>query len=165
MFEKLNIKTIKDYKLKHMDLTFTQLAFLNLGTQEFILLLFAFLIPVVLLLIVGVFYLLTLQSTLNAISVKNRKMPSGQVWLLLIPLFGLFWHFIIIRDLASSIHNEAVDRNIRINEPRPGYNIGLAMCILNCLFFIPGAGIAALILWILFWVKIAGYKTQLINNL
>jgi hypothetical protein len=143
----------------------TIIAFFNLGAQELILLFFITFIHGVLLLIACVFYILTLQSTLNSISINNRKMAPNQVWLLLIPIFGLVWHFFIIRDMASSIHDEAVNRNIQLNELKPAYNIGLAMCIVSCLFFVPGAFIATLVLWILYWVKISGYKNQLVNNL
>lgn len=146
-----------------MILPSTIVAFLGLGTQEFMLLLFIVFIPSVLFLIAFVFYILTLQSTLRLISIKNRKMPPNNVWLLLIPLFGLVWHFFVIRDMASSIHDEAIDKNIQLNEPKPAYDIGLAMCIVNCLIFVPGVFIAALILWILYWVKIAGYRNQLIQ--
>lgn len=91
-----------------------------------------------LLLIPKIFYLITLQSTFDAISVGNRKMPSGNVWLLLIPLFGIVWHFIIVNNLADSIRAEANSKGIKIGESRPAYNVGLAMCILNCLFFHSG---------------------------
>ena len=112
-----------------------------------------------------IFYLITLQSTLNTISSENRKMPSGNVWLLLIPLFGTIWHFIIVNNLADSIKAEANSKNLQLDEQRPGYTIGLAMCILNCLFFIPGlnvfTGLAGFICWIVYWVKINSYKNTL----
>jgi|SRR5690606_31525500 len=138
------------------------LAFLNLGPAEIILVL---VIPFVLFIIPFIFYILTLQATLSAISIKNRRMPPSNVWLLLIPVFGLIWHFVVVKDLASSISDEAVDRNIRLDEPSPAYNIGLGMCILNCLIFIPLVGIAALVLWIMYWVKISGYRNQLLQSI
>jgi hypothetical protein len=119
-----------------------------------------------LVLIPKIFYLISLQSTLDVISFGNRKMPSSNVWLLLIPLFGVVWHFIIVSNMADSIKAEADSKNITLSEPRPAYNIGLAMCILNCLFFIPGinifTGIASFVCWILYWVKINSYKNRLL---
>jgi hypothetical protein len=116
-------------------------------------------------LIPRIFYIVTLQSTLDTVSVENRKMPSGNVWLLLIPLFGTVWHFIVVNNLADSIAAEAKTNDIRIEESRPAYSVGLAMCILNCFFFIPGlnilTGIAGLVCWILYWVKISSYKNTL----
>lgn len=112
-----------------------------------------------------IFYLITLQSTLNSISPQNRAMQPGHVWLYLIPLFGLVWHFIIVNKLADSIKAEADYRNIQLDVKRPGYNIGLTMCILNCFFFIPILNIftalGGLVFWIMYWIKINEYKTEL----
>lgn len=136
------------------------------GTSEWALISIVILLSIGLLLIPRIFYLITLQSAFNAVSEENRKMPSAHVWLLLIPLFGIVWHFIVIDKLAGSISAEANAKGIQIAEPRPAYNIGLAMCILNCMFFIPGlnvlTGIAGLICWILYWVKITSYKNTLL---
>ena len=116
-------------------------------------------------LIPTIFYLITLQSTLEAISFENRKMPLSNVWLLLIPLFNLVWHFFVVNALADSIKAEAEAKNIRLDESRPGYDVGLAMCILHCCSVIPVIGVFAtiggLICWIVYWVKIAGYKNTL----
>ena len=50
-------------------------------------------------------------------------------------------------------------------EPQPGKNLGLIMCILVCCGFVPllglFTGIAALVCWILYWVKIAGCSAKL----
>lgn len=113
-------------------------------------------------LIPAIFYLMTLQSTLESVSKENRKMPSENVWLLLIPLFNLVWHFIVVKNLADSIKAEADSKGIMIAELKPAYNIGLAMCILSCLNFVPVlnffTGIAAMVCWIIYWVKISNYK-------
>ena len=132
-----------------------------LGIQEIIILL------VVMLLFVApmIFFLLTLQNTLNAISAENRKMESSLVWLTLIPLFGLIWQFIIVNRVADSLKLEFVKRNILVQEDRPGINLGLAYCILFCCCIIPLLNIiavfAGLICWILYWVKINEYKSRL----
>jgi hypothetical protein len=132
-----------------------------LGIQEIIILL------VVMLLFVApmIFFLLTLQNTLNAISAENRKMESSLVWLTLIPLFGLIWQFIIVNRVADSLKLEFAKRNILVQEDRPGINLGLAYCILFCCCIIPLLNIiavfAGLICWILYWVKINEYKSRL----
>ena len=116
----------------------------------------------------AIFYLMTLQSTLDTISMENRKMPSGNVWLLLIPLFNLVWHFIVVKNIADSIKAEADSKGIMIAELKPAYNIGLAMCILSCLNLVPVlsmfTGIAAMVCWIIYWVKIADYKRILVRE-
>ncbi len=112
-----------------------------------------------------IFYLLTLQNTLKEVSPENQKMPPSNVWLMLIPLFGLVWSFIMVNRIADSLAAEFAKRNIPLEEQRPGYSIGLTFSILFCCGIIPVLGglasLAGLVCWIIYWVKIAGYKTKL----
>lgn len=130
------------------------------GGSEWILILLSF----GLVIIPAIFYILTLQKTLEIISPENRKMPPTYVWLLLVPLLGLIWHFIVVRDLSASIKAEAISKDLNV-ELKPAYNIGLAMCILSCLFLIPilsiFTNIAFLVCWIIYWLKINSYKKML----
>ncbi len=135
----------------------------KIGPTELILL-----VPIVLLtfsFIPMIFYLLTLQNTLSAISQENRRMQPGQVWLTLIPVFGIIWQFIIVNSIADSLKAEFSKRNILNNEIRPGISIGLTYCILNCCGIIPFLGIltglAGFICWIIYWSKINGFKAKL----
>ena len=125
------------------------------------------LIALSLLIIPKIFYLVTLQSTFNSISVENRKMPAGNVWLLLIPVFSIIWHFIVVGNLSDSIKAEALSKKLFLNEARPAYSVGLAMCILDCFAIIPVLNIItvliSLICWIIYWVKINGYKNMLFS--
>ncbi len=132
-----------------------------IGPQEIIILLIIpalFVIPLI-------FYLLTLQNTFNAISAENRKMQSGEVWLTLIPLFGLVWQFIIVNRLADSLKAEFDVKNIKVYEERPGVGIGIAYCILFCCSIIPFVnfltGVAGIICWIIYWSKINNYRIKL----
>ena len=113
----------------------------------------------------AIFYLITLQNTLTEVSSENRRMKPSQVWLMLIPLFGLVWQFIIINRIADSLKSEFAKRNVSIDEERPAYSIGLTYCILFCCGWIPVLGVLAsiggLVCWIIYWVKINGYKTKL----
>jgi L-asparagine transporter-like permease len=114
-------------------------------------------------------------------------MSSGLVWLSLIPLFGTVWQFIIVNKMADSLYAEFDKRQITDEEKRPGYIIGLVYCIcfaisalgsiivsiihlqhwpdwqhawfLRILFSAVG-----IIFWIIYWVKIYGYKSRLLHN-
>ncbi|HJZ96872.1 MAG TPA: hypothetical protein VKE70_10190 [Candidatus Solibacter sp.] len=85
--------------------------------------------------------------------------------MLLIPVFGLIWQFILVSDIARSLANENTLRQLPLTEPEPGKTIGLAMSILCVSSMIPivGAftGIAGLVCWIVYWVKIAGYSRSI----
>ena len=115
-----------------------------------------------------IFYLLTLQNTLREISMENRKMQPDQVWLTLIPLFGIIWQYFIVAKMADSLVLEFSKRNIYIAEQRPGYNIGIAYCILISLSIIPMVGflsvIGGAVCWVLYWIKISEYRTRLREN-
>ncbi len=143
-------------------LNFVLLGFI--GPQEIIIMLILFLSLSIIPLI---FYLITIQNTLNVISYENRKMQPAQAWLALIPIFGLVWNFIIVNRVADSLKLELAAKNIDTDEDRPGITIGLAYCILLCCSIIPFLGfltsIAGLVCWIIYWVKINDYKMKLIR--
>ena len=94
-------------------------------------------IEIILLILLGIiilniplfFYLFSLRNTINKISIENRKIQSGQVWLMLIPLFGFVWQFFIVNRMAASLKAEFTKRNIQI-EDKPGFTIGIVYCIL-----------------------------------
>ena len=119
----------------------------------------------VLFLIPGIFFLLTLQNTLKAISDENRRMPPANVWLLFIPLFNIVWQFIVVDKIAQSIAAECARLNLPVKEDKPTYGIGLAWNICNCISLIPiVGGLAALITFIIYWVKVAEYKKLIKSN-
>lgn len=121
-------------------------------------------VMIVVSIVIGIFYCLTLQKALNRCAPQNRAMSPGLVWLYLIPLFNLIWHFFIVINMAKSLHAEFVYRGMA-EEPNPGQGIGLAACILNVASNVPYigflAGIGFLVCWIMYWVKIAGYSAKI----
>jgi hypothetical protein len=116
------------------------------------------------LLIPKIFYILTLQKALNRCAPENRAMEPGLVWLLLIPCVSIVWHFFVVLNMAKSLGAEFQKRGIT-EEPEPGKVIGLIMCILPCFSIIPIIGglfgLGYLVLWIIYWVKIAGFSSKL----
>jgi hypothetical protein len=112
-----------------------------------------------------IFYLLALQNALKKCAPVSRTMAPGKVWLMLIPVFGMVWQFIVVLNIAKSLENELARVDIPSSEPTPGQSIGLAMCVLNCCALIPWvgglAGLASLVVWIAYWVRIAGYSRLL----
>ncbi len=116
-------------------------------------------------LIPGIFFLITLQNTLKAISMENRRMPPGNVWLLFIPVFNIVWQFIVVDKIAQSIAAECARLNIPVTDSKPTYGIGLAWNICNLLTIIPIiGGLASLVTFIIYWVKVAEYKKLIQAN-
>jgi hypothetical protein len=125
------------------------------------------------------FYLLTLHKALTRVSPGNRLMEPWMVWLSLIPFFRIVWNFFIATWIPGSLRNEFIDRGE--NEGTDyGKAIGLANAIAQ-VFFIAIAlmqgtvrssslgiirlplALVCLVLFIQFWVKIAGYSRRLAN--
>jgi hypothetical protein len=132
----------------------------------------AAIIPIILIfvaiaIIPGIFYILTLQKSLTLAGPENRDTEPGMVWLLLIPCFGFIWHFILIGKIRDAIQRWGMKNNVQVGDA--GYNVGLWFLILNILSIIPIVGIlcsiAGLVLWIMYWVKIAGFNTTMEQNL
>ena len=132
------------------------------GAPELVLILgmSLFLVPLVL-------YLLTLRNALSACAPESRKMSPGRVWLLLIPLFNLIWHFVVVVRVAHSIRSEFVKRGVS-DPPRSAQSIGLAMCTLCILDLVSGlreiAGPGAFLCWIVYWVMVARESRGLGTN-
>ena len=122
------------------------------------------LIPMLIGLVVAVFYILTLQKALNKCAPENRAMQPGMIWLLLVPLLNIVWHFLVVINMAKSLGAEFQKRGIA-EEPEPGKKLGLIMCILACCFWIPLlnilTGLGTLICFIMYWLKIAGFSKKL----
>ena len=119
----------------------------------------------ILFLIPSIFYLLTLQNALNRCAPQSRTMEPAMVWLLLIPFFNLVWNFFVVMALAQSLRNEYARRGIPNLDPLPGQSIGIAMSICACCVIVPFVnflvGLAHLVFWIIYWVKIAEYSRRL----
>ena len=111
---------------------------------------------------VAIFYILTLSRALKKCHPASRTMEPGMLWLLLVPLFNLIWNFFVVQAMARSLGAEFRLRNIPNAEPEPGKSIGLAMAICGACSIIPLVnlltGIVYLALWIIYWIKIAGFS-------
>ena len=121
-----------------------------------------------LLLLPSIFYFISLQKALEAVSPENRMMPPGQVWLSMIPIFNFVWMFFVVSKIADSFRLECYRLNIATTELRPGYGIGMTKNILRLCSFIPVLGIIAnlgfVVCWILYWIKVNEYKNLIIAN-
>lgn len=114
-------------------------------------------------LVVAILFLLALQKCLNRVSSANRTMNPGLVWLNLVPLLNLGWIFYTVIQVAASVVKEGQARSLDVGDG--GKTLGLTYGILMLCSFIPILGIlcglAALVCWIMYWVKIAGISNLL----
>ncbi len=117
------------------------------------------------LLAIGIVYISFLSGVIRKCSPASRTMEPGMVWLLLVPLLNVVWNFLVVTALARSLGNEFRLRKIPTDNPEPGKSIGIAMCVCGACSIIPIVNIIAalpnLILWIMYWVKMAEYARRL----
>ncbi len=117
-----------------------------------------FLVPTIL-------YILTLSRALNKCSPASRTLEPGMLWLLLVPFVNLIWNFFVVLGMAKSLNNEFRLRNAPVVDPTPGQSIGIAMSVCGASRIIPLLGLIAipahLVLWIVYWVKIAEFSRML----
>ena len=136
----------------------------DFGPEGVIAVMLLLFIVLVLPLLPGIFYLLTLQKALNRCDPRNRLMSPGLVWLMAIPFFNLIWHFVVVLNIAGSLSREYKDRGLE-TETEPGQALGLATCVLSLCTLMPYLGfltaLAALVCWICYWVRVAELSNQL----
>lgn len=114
-------------------------------------------------LVIMIFFLLTLQKCLNQVSAENRAMEPAMVWLNLIPLFNLVWIFITVLKLSDSVVAEGQARGVSVEDG--GKTIGLVYAVSMIASIIPLLGflaaLVALVMFIIYWVKVAGFTKAL----
>lgn len=147
----------------------------NLGLLELVMM-----ISLLIVCVPAVLYLNSLRKTLLLIDVKNRTIDPNYVWFMFIIGFNLYYHFKLVNSIATSLCNEFADRNIAIDQKRPGETVGyinstflVTYVIYFYTFFHPNLDknlidyvlvYGALISWIIYWVKINKYKKLLIAD-
>lgn len=114
--------------------------------------------------LLNVFYLLNLQNTLKEVDPSRRKVAPSNVWLMFIPLFNIVYGFILYPNISDSVKAEYIYRGL----PMDGdfsRSLGITMAALSIATILPYIGIlialANLVIFIIFWTKMAGYKTKL----
>lgn len=126
------------------------------------------LVLLLLLLLPTIFYFISLQKALEAVSPENRMMPPGQVWLSLIPLFNFVWMFFVVNKIADSFRLECYKLRINTTELKPTQGIGNAKNILRLCSFVPVIGILAslgfFVCWIMHWIKVNEYRKLIEDN-
>jgi hypothetical protein len=151
-----------------MQLAFSTLAQASQGSQGQAAGTIIFLAIMVIALVVGIAIAVALiylvYNAQRALPVEHQKIPAGQVWLLLIPLFNLVWNFFVYPRVSASYQSYFESRGrTDVGDAGRGLGLGYAICCACSIIPVVGGfvGLAALVLWILFLVKIYGLKKQI----
>ena len=121
-------------------------------------------------------FLFTLMRCLSRVDERNRALSPGLVWLGIIPLFNHLWYLIMIPRVTNSLRNEWEARGWRPPSGDFGHNAGMGYAIGSMIISCCSAGsrdnlamsgiillvqLGLLVVWIVYWVKLAGYSRQL----
>lgn len=119
---------------------------------------------VVITIAIGVVICFLLMSCFKSIPPAHRKMEPALVWLLLIPCFSVVWNFFVFPRLSESYLSYFTAQG-RSDVGDCGRGLGLAYAICCACSMIPYigilAGLAALVLLILYLVKAFDLKGQI----
>jgi hypothetical protein len=113
----------------------------------------------------SVLYIKNLQDLLKQVDPKNRLVHPGFVWMLYIPFYGaVIYPFMLYPRIAESLRKEFDARN-NPQDGDYGKSLGIVLPILLCCMIIPILNILALlgfiVIGIIYWVKMAQYKSLL----
>jgi len=129
----------------------------DLGLQELLLLALIgiCIIPVI-------FFLITLQNTLKAVEPQNRSMKPGNVWLILIPVFGFVWSIVMVNAIANSCKTQLEQYGV-FYEQKPTYSIGMGWVTCSILSMVINLfSFVAIVMLIVYWIKVNDVRKQLL---
>jgi hypothetical protein len=110
---------------------------------------------------IQIVFLYLISSWFSTVPPNFRTMEPWQVWLLLIPCFNIIWNFFVYQRIPQSFQNYFNSQG-RYDQGDCGTQVGLwyAICVICSAVPIVNyvAGPAALVLWIIFLVKLYQLK-------
>lgn len=114
--------------------------------------------------LINVFVCWILSSACSSVPAEHREIEPGLVWLLLIPCFGVLWNFFVFPRISRSFRRgfTALGDESRgdCGEAMGWWIAGCAIgSIIPCVGYI--AGLAYLVLLIIYLVKVNGLKDEL----
>jgi len=152
-------------KLLGIIIYFNTIVMGRLGFSEFILIFFVLSIII----FFPLRFLWKIRQMISLCGEHNRLIKPNKVWLSLVPLFGLFWQFVMINKVGMTLRAEFNERGIKCQENKPGYSEGILYSTLMICGIIPGIGflfvLVGVVCWIVNWRKMNSYSRLLMNHI
>jgi ABC-type antimicrobial peptide transport system permease subunit len=137
------------------------------GTESVFINLIALLIGLGIGLVVSAVIAYLLSSCYAVIPAEHRAMEPGMCWLLLIPIFSLYWNFRVYLGLSDSFASAFRARGENLEPAQTGRTTGKAFCILAVVSLVPCLGtitaLVALVCMIIYLIKAFELKRRLVG--
>ncbi|MBN2603373.1 MAG: hypothetical protein JXA91_04495 [Candidatus Thermoplasmatota archaeon] len=116
--------------------------------------------------------LLTIHKALNLCASQNRLISPAKIWLIFIPIWGIYWQFYVVRKVSDSFAKEleyrkTSQKNTQNIVNAPGKGFGIVACLMTSplnLGLIIGL-LIGLICWVIYWIKVAQFSSYLKNEI
>lgn len=120
-------------------------------------------------LIIAILFSWSLYSAMKKVPQEKRAFPAWFCWMFLVPFAGFVFEWIMLPFGIPKSFKQYLPKN-QAAQDKAGtlFGVGLAYVILVCLLFIPYinilAGIAALVLFIIYWVQVVSFKNKFLTK-
>jgi hypothetical protein len=117
-------------------------------------------ISFIILLLITVLFLLSQYKALKSVSIENRKIGLNDIWFQLIPLFNIYWWFVVVNRLSASFAAEYDKLEVSHKELYPTRAAGIITALFYFLSLIPFdelktiATLGWLVCFIVYWVQV-----------
>ncbi len=120
-------------------------------------------------LIIQILYLLSLYTAMEKVPENKRTFPSWFVWMMIIPLVGFVFAWIMEPFGLPKSFEAAAENNQKMkDDSKTIFGLGLTHMILISVGIIPIIGwisiIVSFIIWIIYWVKVVNFKNTYLEN-
>ncbi len=121
------------------------------------------------------FYLLTLTRAVCRCRREHRSMSPALLWLYLLPILDIIWHFVVVSAVSRTLRREFQSRGLGSRNDDCGQGQGTLACLVflfaNVLSglrmpvcFLAPVALLWLVLWIRYWITIASYSSRLVRH-
>jgi cytochrome bd-type quinol oxidase subunit 1 len=122
-------------------------------------------IGVIIGIIIAILFSWSLYAAMKKVPQEKRVFPAWFCWMFLIPIAGFVFEWIMLPFGIPKTFKQYLPKNQAAQDKAGNlFGVGLAYVILLWLLFIPYinilAGIAALVLFIIYWVQVVAFKKR-----
>ncbi len=116
-------------------------------------------------LLANIFFCASLYGAMKKVPENQRSFPAWFSWMIAVPFLHVIFSWIMLPfGIPNSFKQHCRDNQMAMAKAKSLFGLGLALVILMSLSVLPyinfGTGIATLVLYIIYWVKVVKFKKR-----